>query len=84
MTIRVHIEHLILDGFDLSPADRVLVQTAMQTELARLLTEGGVSPEIQHGGALRTVRAGELSAASREPALLGQQIAQSVYRGIGS
>ena len=89
MEIKVHIERLILEGVALPHGGPALMQAALETELARLLAEGGLSPLLTSGGVLRSLPAGEIRlggvspSAGPEPARLGQQIAQSVYRGIG-
>jgi hypothetical protein len=84
MNVNLHIERLILEGIDLDPAERPLLQAALEAELGRLLTEGGVGTDLAGGGAVPSVRAGgfEMSG-ERDPVRLGQQIAGSVYGGIG-
>jgi len=37
MTVHVHVERLLLDGFELTPAERAHLQNAVEQELARLL-----------------------------------------------
>ena len=82
--INLHIERLILDGVPLSHGQRPLVQAAVEAELARLLTSGGLSAELQSGGALRHVPGGNIQLSSDgNPHRLGQQIAHAVYSGIG-
>lgn len=84
MNINLHIERLVLDGVPLAPSGRPLLQAAVETELTRLLASGGLSDALQSGGALYNVRtAGIQLTGDAGPARLGQQIAQSVYGGIG-
>jgi hypothetical protein len=84
MNINLHIERLVLDGIPLGPGQRPLLQTAVEAELTRLLSKGGLNNALQSGGALYNVRtAGIQLADDRIPARLGQQIAGAVYRGIG-
>ncbi len=85
MNINLHIERLILDGLQLERGQNMLLQTAIEAELTRLLTEQGLSSGLQSGGVLRNLEAGpmQLSPGS-SPAELGIQIAQSVYSGIGN
>lgn len=96
MNIRVHIDRLILDGLDLLPVQRTELQAALEAELARLLSAGGLSPALENGAALPVLRLGELSPlpagelpASSAPgapgaaAGLGRQIARAVYGGLG-
>jgi sirohydrochlorin ferrochelatase len=83
-TINLHIERLVLEGLELGPGQGDLVRAAVAAELARLLTEGGLTSQFQSGVALPSVRAGTIRIApASEPAQLGGQIAQAVYGGIG-
>lgn len=84
MNINLHIERLILDGLPLSPAHRAQVQAAVEAELSRLLTAGGLHHALQSGLAVPSLRADDLRLnADTHPTQLGQQIAQAVYGGIG-
>jgi len=84
MNIVVHIERLILDGVPIGPGQGALVQAAVESELSRLLTEGGLASNLQSGGAFASVRANSIPlAAGDRPTRFGQQIAQAVYGGIG-
>jgi hypothetical protein len=84
MNINLHIERLILDGVNIQPSQRHLLQASVETELARLLADGGVSSSLAAGGALPHVSANGLQlAGGNDPTRLGRQIAQSVYGGIG-
>lgn len=85
MNVQLYVERLILDGVDLPPRQRPQLQAALETELARLLAEGGLSPHLQAGGALSGLRAGDVRLpAGGNPAQMGQQIARAVYGGIGA
>jgi hypothetical protein len=86
MNINIHIERLILDGVDVPYAQRPVLQAALESELARLVGEGGIAPGLASGGAFPRVRvpgAGITISSEGGPAALGQQIAQAVYGGIG-
>lgn len=84
MNINVHIERLILDGLPIGYGQRPLVQAAVEAELARLLADDGLSPELLAGGALPSVRTGSIQLANEGTTIqLGRQIAQAVYGGIG-
>ncbi len=84
MNIDVHIERMVLDGLPVTAGQSNDLQAAVEAELARLLLEGGLAPEIRSGGTLRSVRADDIVVATgNNPSILGRQIAQSVYRGIG-
>lgn len=84
MNVNMHIEKLILDGLTIAPAERPLLQAAVEAELARLLGEGGLSPALQGGGARPSLRAGGIDLPGEgNPVHLGAQIARAVYEGIG-
>jgi hypothetical protein len=81
MSINLHIERLILDGLPMSRNHGSLVQAAVETELARLLAERGMSHSS--GVAVPYLSANSI-AVTREnkPAQLGHQIAQAVYNSL--
>ncbi len=84
MNINLHIDRLVLNGLSVSHADRPYLQAAIEAELVRLLSNGGVHPGFQGGGALPTIRAGDIQlATNNNPNALGQQIAGALYGGIG-
>jgi hypothetical protein len=84
MKINLHIERLILDGLPVRAAQGALIQSAIETELAQLLTEGGLSSELTAGGAIPRLPASSIQLTTdAAPARLGQQVAGVVYRGIG-
>lgn len=81
MNISLNIDRLILGGINIPHRDRPLLQTAMETELARLLAEGGLTRRTNI--AIRDVPAGQIQLSNdNDPGELGRQIAQSVYGGI--
>jgi hypothetical protein len=84
MNVNLHIDRLILDGIDLDPAQRPALQAAVEAELGRLLSEGGVGADFAGGGAVPSVKAGGFEmGGDGNPQQLGAQIARSVYGGIG-
>lgn len=84
MNINLHIEHLVLDGIPLGPGQRPLLQAAVEAELTRLLSSGGLNGALQTGGALYQVKATNIQLANDgSPAQLGEQIAGAVFGGIG-
>ena len=84
MNINLHIERLILEGLPIERRHHALVQSAVESELARLLTAGGLGAGLSNGGALHSLPAASIRlTAEADPARVGQQIAQAVYRGIG-
>lgn len=83
MKINVHIDRLVLEGLDITSDRSPLLQRAVETELTRLLTGGGLAPSLAQGVALPRIAAGNIEFNDgNNPAPLGQQIAQSVYGGI--
>ena len=84
MNIKLHIDRLILDGIDVGPAQRPALQAALETELGRLLAEGGIGDGLAGGGTVPSVRADSFKLSGEGNAeRLGRQIARSVYGGIG-
>ena len=85
MNINLHIDRLILDGVNISHNQRHLLQASVEAELGRLVMEGGVSRGLTSGGAVPQVAAtGIQLSTSNNPIQLGQQIARSVYGGLGN
>jgi hypothetical protein len=84
MNINLHIERLILDGLPIEGLHGPLVQAAVEAELSRLLSAGGLHASLQSGIAVPSVRADVMSLnAGTNPKQIGQQIARAVYGGIG-
>jgi hypothetical protein len=84
-TIRLHIEELVLDQFQVG--DRYAIADAVQRELSQLLAAGSVrgdltSSLIQNAGNLR-LNAGAFQVEPNSKAnSIGTQIAQVVYGGL--
>ena len=84
MSIKLYIDRLVLDGINVEPAQRPVLQEALEAELGRLLAEGGIEGNFAGGEAVPSVRAnGFEMSAEGSPVQLGRQIAQAVYGGIG-
>jgi hypothetical protein len=84
MNIKLHIDRLILDGIAIPHSQRPLLQAAVEAELSRLITAEGLSSQLMNDGAIPQVSASNLPLnPNSSPTQLGQQIAQSVYGGIG-
>ena len=83
MNVNLHIERLVLDGIDLSPQERSQLDVALRAELTRLIAAEGINPSLQQGGAYNRLAAGNVQfSPGQSPDVMGQHIAQSVYRGI--
>lgn len=84
MNIQLHIDRIVFDGFSLPHSQRPIVQAAIEAELTRLLLADGLPPSVLTGGAIPQLAAAPIQLApDSNPTQLGQQIAQSVYGGIG-
>jgi hypothetical protein len=83
MTIKLHIERLVLEGLPIMRSQGPLVQAAVQAELSRLLAQGGLGPELASGGAVPSVPVESIRLNAGSPAQIGKQIARSVYGGMG-
>jgi len=84
MSVRLHIDRLVLDGIALGPGDRAHFVAAVESELTRLVADGGISPALANGIALPSVAAPSVTFAPKaKPAEMGAAVAGSVYRGVG-
>jgi hypothetical protein len=76
--LELHIEELVLRGF--VPGDRASIGKAVQTELARLLTQRGL-PGLAHTASIGRVDAGSFQVApGARGSAMGVQLAHAVYR----
>jgi hypothetical protein len=83
VNINLHIDHIVLEGLDISWRERSLLQTAVETELARLIGENGLEPGLLSSGSLAAVAGGSVQLSEQpDPIALGRQIAQAVYGGV--
>ena len=83
MRIEVHIERLVLEGLPVTPGERPRVRAAVEAELARLLSTGGLNREIATGGAVPRIDAPQINLAARaQPDAIGRAVARSVHSGI--
>jgi hypothetical protein len=81
--IKVHIERLVLEGLPVERRHGPQVQAAVEAELSRLMSEGGLSPELASGGAVPSVQADRINSVGKNPTQIGRQIAKAVYGGMG-
>jgi hypothetical protein len=80
--IQLHIERLVLDGLPLNRVQAEQMQGVLEVELSRLLSEGGLAPQLLQGGAFPSLRGGNV-VGSESPRGLGLQVAQAVYGEVG-
>jgi hypothetical protein len=83
MTIRIQINQLVLDGTPVQRQEAPVIVRAVEKELTRLLSEGGLSQNLASGGEYPEIRAGRMKITSNNPREIGKEIAQAVYGGIG-
>jgi len=82
MSIDLHIEELVLDGF--APGDRHRIGAAIERELARLLTERGLPPGLAAGTDIPRADGGSFEAKPGDrPERIGLHAAGAIYRGMG-
>ncbi len=83
MSVRIHVERLVLHGIRLAPGRQAALGAALTGELARLLGAGGVGPRLAAGGAVPELPAATIAAPrSGDPRRFGRQIARAVHRGL--
>jgi hypothetical protein len=80
MTIHLHIDELVLDGFP--SVDRFRIAAAVETELARLLAEQGAPPSLRTGAVDRLDGGSFNVARPSRPEAIGVQVAQAIYGGL--
>jgi hypothetical protein len=78
-SVQLHIERLVVDQSLSSPGRGDQLQAAIETELARLLSERGLSELTE--AAIPNVAARDIRMRGKQvrPASLGHQIAQAIY-----
>lgn len=83
MTIRLHIERLVIDGLPLEAEHGPVVQAAVEAELTRLLAEGTLAPDLRQGGARAHARGADLSfSPTPAPDALGRQIGTAIHQSL--
>lgn len=82
MNINLHIKQLILNGVKIPFRQHHLMHSSMETELARLLTDGKISTKLARGTALPCMPIGKIQLTDNNPTQIGRKIARSIYEGI--
>jgi len=83
VNIKLHIERLVLDDVNIRSEERHSLLASLETELSRLLSDGGMSTPLALGPGLHRISASGFEFTADNPTQLGRKIAQSVYGGIG-
>jgi hypothetical protein len=80
MSIRVHVESLVLEGLPLSPVERARLERALVAELTRSLGEGGSAKALGRHGAVPGLPAADIRVGANDGgASIGTQLARSMY-----
>lgn len=80
--IEVHIENLVLHGFELR--HRREIGRVVQVELTRLLNARGIAPALAKGAEVARLNGGSFDlAADASPKQIGAHIAKAVHGGLG-
>lgn len=83
MIVTIHIERLILSGPCITYDQQQLLQATIETELSRLVEEGGLGARLTAGDDVYHLSAGAFELVDRrDPIELGRQIANTVYKGL--
>jgi len=83
MTLRIHIDRLVLEGFDYSPREVAALESALGRELSHRLNTIGVSRELLGGGSVDAVKVGDISLPQKPSSgQSGRAIARAVHGGI--
>jgi hypothetical protein len=84
MKLNLHIDRLVLEGLPVNRHDGPRIQAAVTAELHRLIATQGIAEALRQGGAVPSVRAGDLRLGERgSPQRMGTQIARSIYGSLG-
>lgn len=84
MTLRIHVDRLVLEGFDYSAHDAARLESTLRAELTHRLSLGGVADELRAGGSVDALRPAHISLPERPSAAQsGRAIARAIDRGIG-
>ncbi len=83
MRVDMMIDQLVLNNFPLTASDRVILQRAVEEELARLVAEGMADHSFEPAGTVRAIQTDPIHLSTRlDPAGLGLQIAGAIYGGL--
>jgi hypothetical protein len=85
MSIRIHIERLVLTAPAMTRAQERQLRASLAEELRRLVQQGRLSPQILTAGRLHSMSVrSSPHAGANSPADIGKQVANAVYDTVGS
>ncbi len=79
MNLQVHIERLILDGIDIQSIQQQMLQTAIEIELTRLITQNEELPGPSTGIGDPHMKGGLWNISNRYVYQISQQVAQAIH-----
>lgn len=79
MKTKLKIEHIFLEGFELSHSQIPKLQVALEVELARLCNLHGIPPSIHTSSYIHKLAIPFGENYNQNPQQIGQQAAQSIY-----
>lgn len=81
--LTVQIRELVLDGIAVPRREFPALQTALESELAQLISTNGLAPSLLHRKNMPDLPVGAFHFDKNAPAAeLGQEIARAVYAGL--
>lgn len=80
--LKLHIDQITLEGFNLSRTQRPELQAAVQQELVRLFATHGIPSNLQPGEQIPRIPTELATSGKLNPSQLGQQVAQSIYTNL--
>jgi len=84
MNVNLHIDCLVLDGFDLVRHDRAALESSVVAELTQRLSQEGIASAVERGDCARLSAGNIPLGAAIEPKALGRHIAGAVHGGLSS
>jgi hypothetical protein len=84
MNVRVHIDRVVLDGFDLDRANREALREALALALTERLVEGGLADRLGGGATVAALPSSTIAITpGAESRVVGAEVAGAIYGGIG-
>ena len=83
MTVNIHIERLLIDGFAFGRHETPIIEAALSAELTRLIGEGALADGLASRRFDPAIRAEPITRASCDAAGLATQIGKAVHGVIG-